>query len=500
MGKLKTYDQTGTVAWVDLWLIFVPGALVYSKFNGVERLYRLQDIFDPTKGAKNSDRPRFWVLFMRSTDWNGENFGYKESTWRIYHYSGLMPITELRHCPLKFLPDRGEIKHRLLVRGRKFEQMRGYHFKFYKGQRHLLDWDRMIQEAPKEISKPTSDRVIIDALAYHKFAYGTNSFLHPLNSANKEPTATEAKPSLGLTPEGEPRVERIQSLSDDQCLIAVTRVKGYDLKDNQWCEFNIDGIQDFEWNDGAFSRLVMPDCEKKILRAFAMRTHLQTAGFDDFITKKGVGKTLAAESLADLSHVPLYSVSASNMGKDISEKEKLLKEALQSCQMWNAACLIDEADVFLQARSASNLAQNEMVSIFLRRLEYYQGILFLTSNRYDDIDPAFRSRIDFILPFKDLDAHSARSIWKAFLKDMSRGQIDVSDDELSELATWRLNGREIKNMVKTGKVLAASEGENLNMGHLRVLYEIRERMKPGRPPMKPIKPSRLRSSACNGSD
>lgn len=124
----------------------------------------------------------------------------------------------------------------------------------------------------------------------------------------------------------------------------------------------------------------------------------------------------------------------------------------------------------------------------------------MTSNRYDDIDPAFRSRIDFILPFKDLDAHSARSIWKAFLKDMSRGQIDVSDDELSELATWRLNGREIKNMVKTGKVLAASEGENLNMGHLRVLYEIRERMKPGRPPMKPIKPSRLRSSACNGSD
>lgn len=58
----------------------------------------------------------------------------------------------------------------------------------------------------------------------------------------------------------------------------------------------------------------------------------------------------------------MYSISASNMGKDISEKEDLLKEALESCQMWNAVCLIDEADVFLQARSASNLAQNEMVS------------------------------------------------------------------------------------------------------------------------------------------
>lgn len=43
--------------------------------------------------------------------------------------------------------------------------------------------------------------------------------------------------------------------------------------------------------------------------------------------------------------------------------------------------LFDESDVFLEERSQADLRRNALVSIFLRTLEYYDGILVLTSNR-----------------------------------------------------------------------------------------------------------------------
>ena len=43
--------------------------------------------------------------------------------------------------------------------------------------------------------------------------------------------------------------------------------------------------------------------------------------------------------------------------------------------------LFDESDVFLEERSQADLHRNALVSVFLRVLEYYDGILILTSNR-----------------------------------------------------------------------------------------------------------------------
>lgn len=48
---------------------------------------------------------------------------------------------------------------------------------------------------------------------------------------------------------------------------------------------------------------------------------------------------------------------------------------------WGAVLLLDEADVYLERRSINDLMRNSLVSIFLRLLEYFQGILFLTTNR-----------------------------------------------------------------------------------------------------------------------
>jgi len=58
--------------------------------------------------------------------------------------------------------------------------------------------------------------------------------------------------------------------------------------------------------------------------------------------------------------------------------------------------------VYLAERSLQDIQRNGLVSVFLRHLEYFQGIMFLTTNRVATFDMAFQSRILFSIKFGDL--------------------------------------------------------------------------------------------------
>ena len=105
----------------------------------------------------------------------------------------------------------------------------------------------------------------------------------------------------------------------------------------------------------------------------------------------GCGKTLTAEAVAEVTRRPLYPVSAGELGTEPEKVDKQLTAILDISHRWSAILLLDEADVFLQERDAKDVARNALVSIFLRQLEYYQGIMILTTNRIGDCDPAFES-------------------------------------------------------------------------------------------------------------
>jgi hypothetical protein len=87
----------------------------------------------------------------------------------------------------------------------------------------------------------------------------------------------------------------------------------------------------------------------------------------------------------------LYCVSAGELGTDAKTVDQALIQILELAQTWKAVLLLDEADVFLFQRSSSDVVRNALVSIFLRQLEYYQGILFLTTNMIAQCDAAFES-------------------------------------------------------------------------------------------------------------
>lgn len=109
--------------------------------------------------------------------------------------------------------------------------------------------------------------------------------------------------------------------------------------------------------------------------------------------------------------------------------------------------------------------------VFLRTLEYYSGILFLTTNRLSSIDEAFHSRIHIRLSYQPLSVSSRRSVWVNFLKS-SGCETGFSVEDIDELAEKELNGRQIKNLVKTAVLVAMRKGEDLKKHHVETVLAI----------------------------
>jgi SpoVK/Ycf46/Vps4 family AAA+-type ATPase len=147
-------------------------------------------------------------------------------------------------------------------------------------------------------------------------------------------------------------------------------------------------------------------------------------------------------------------VSASDIGTGSHGLETQLSAIFDLANHWNAILLIDEADVFLKKRSSRSLDRNGLVSVFLRNLEYFQGILILTTNRVETFDDAVQSRINLPLKFNGLDEPARKAIWMTFLERSckTRGETGVMNvvnlDQLERLARKQLNGREVRCLDK----------------------------------------------------
>jgi SpoVK/Ycf46/Vps4 family AAA+-type ATPase len=160
------------------------------------------------------------------------------------------------------------------------------------------------------------------------------------------------------------------------------------------------------------------------------------------------------ECVAEEVKRPLISLTSADIGTDPGPVEEKLLYWFERAKAWGAILLLDEADVFLERRSTMDLVRNNLVAIFLRTLEYYQGILFLTTNRVGTFDEAFLSRIDVPVYFPALNAESRVSLWSTFIRKLEKerqNEIRVETGvkyyikEDKDLLSLRWNGREIRS-------------------------------------------------------
>lgn len=275
-------------------------------------------------------------------------------------------------------------------------------------------------------------------------------------------------------------------LSSYHHMLCRSRVRGYSLKTKKWLDFFVSLVSEIKWNENAFESLVLPEDEKETVLSFSESQVLNRNAFDDVIAGKGrgiimllsgspgVGKTLTAEAVAEHMRCPLHSITSGDLGSDAWQVERSLSQALELVGRWNAVLLIDECDVFLETRTNRDLSRNQMVSIFLRTLEYYEGILFMTTNRCDNIDPAFDSRIHVSLRYPDLSNESRRQIWMNFLASSAHAN-GLTDEDLDELSTIELNGRQIKNVLKTAQLLALRRNKTLDRKFVETVLAIQRR-------------------------
>jgi SpoVK/Ycf46/Vps4 family AAA+-type ATPase len=104
-----------------------------------------------------------------------------------------------------------------------------------------------------------------------------------------------------------------------------------------------------------------------------------------------------------------FQISAGELGQDAEKLEEQLSTIFRLAHHWKAILLLDEADGFVQSRSFAN-SHNALVSVFLRTLEYYRGIMILTTNRAEDIDNAIQSRISVALHYGPLGLNMRKTI------------------------------------------------------------------------------------------
>lgn len=368
--RTKDLVANGVMDYTALWTVFEPGTMVFTLINGQERVLRLRN------GCYSCGSYQLCCDFVQ---WDGERFGLASTTLLICQFRGTTPIIDLEAFPLAYHPKRGELESCLKTRGRTFETHCGYQYRAYTGL--ALDND--------DCKYNVNSRVIIDTAAFNLF--------NPNRSVRVTELPKIAKPDI--TPVGAKQARR---LSDVELLLCTDMFRAYSLSDKRWFRIFVDNVTDIVWDDKAFQSLVLPEDQKELILAFADSQVKMDHQFDDVIRGKGkgiiillssppgVGKTLTAESVAEEMRTPLYMLSAGDLGTAPGEVESALTKILSMTTKWKAVLLLDEADVFLEARSTHDLERNKLISIFLRILEYYQGFFFLTTNRVDNIDAAFR--------------------------------------------------------------------------------------------------------------
>jgi hypothetical protein len=193
-----------------------------------------------------------------------------------------------------------------------------------------------------------------------------------------------------------------------------------------------------------------------------------------FAGPSGTGKTMAAQVLARSLGLGLYRVDlAGVVSKYIGETEKHLREVFEACERAPVLLLFDEADALFGKRTQVSDAHDRYANIeidyVLQRMEQFDGIAVLATNRKADLDTAFVRRLRFIIDFAPPSAEEREQLWRLALEGASdlQGRPLVGDLDWTRLARdLDLTGAGIKSAAVAAAFLAHGAGESISEGHV----------------------------------
>lgn len=236
----------------------------------------------------------------------------------------------------------------------------------------------------------------------------------------------------------------------------------FEMRRHQRLRVDVGQLTEYEYDSRLGDKLVLPSDSRNLVEMLLAHR----GQFRDIVKGKsggavilcagipGTGKTLTAEVYAEVMHKPLYTVQASQLGTDADALEDELMKTFARATRWGAIMLLDEADVYVHSRG-DDLEQNAIVGVFLRVLEYYKGVLFMTTNRSDLVDDAIGSRCVARIDYKVPTVSDQKAIWR-ILADTAG--VKLGDDVITAAAERYpdLTGRDVKNLLKLGQLISSS--------------------------------------------
>ncbi|KAJ6017099.1 hypothetical protein N7451_000478 [Penicillium sp. IBT 35674x] len=490
----KELHLRGRASFSKLWLLYQPGSTVFTGNGESISFYKVLSL---TRKTGEGEMERSLILSVWGLDFNGSRLGRRAKSFDIAEFEGDKLITQLAVRPIRYMRAEDGDEKALTERGKWYHEIirQAPIYLQYKG---ALSSNHALQYSGKVIIDPTQgkDRSPMSSNELPRLL-GTiaPSNNNEVTSTFEEPKDTGGGPlyskfnDVALS-------EEISQGDEEMYLLMPSKVWGFALGKHQWAEFDIRCIHGLNREGSPFRSLVIEDAHLDLIRALGVteftQTHMNSFGRDLVEGKgqgrivllhgpPGVGKTLTVECLADDLNKPLLNLTVANIGTQESEMEIRLSGWLDLAQRWNAIVLIDEADTYLARREQNQLQRSALVTAFLRSLEYFSGLMFLTTNQPGFIDDAFNSRIHLVIEYPQLDEDKRSKIWQSFLHKLHRDQegrtekdfmITIFGDVQNYVTTnddvkaLELNGRDIRNAFHSAiqTAIYRTETENKRRG------------------------------------
>ncbi|KAI0183075.1 ATPase [Xylaria flabelliformis] len=501
---------TATFDW--LWLVLQPGEVIYARYDNIWSPFAISRVFKKPTNKTDVEGP-FTVDCWNYTYSDGQ-LRREMHTFDINPFSGEEAIQNLPVIPARFFTGTdkdmspSEVTAKQIQLGKLvWELYKKPSYKTYDGDlvtkshhainnyrtcpmghmsgRVIVDgegFEQNWQQCPMknrrryddiDIHPPRGAQTPFDQLPYFASRCGCSACSKGERSGELSRYAVfqDLDPRHDNPPE------------DDLYFHIVSKVvAGFLLGERRWGHFHAEKLCDVKFDREAFKYLVLDDdiktTVKSLIGKFASVGGHLSAWPSDFVKNKGqgrifllhgspgVGKTCTAECVAELTHRPLLSLTSGDLSTDADQVEQNLEYFLALGERFGAIVLLDEADVYLESRRDRDIERNGLVSVFLRALEYYRGVLFLTTNRVQTFDNAFTSRIHVALHYGALTDTDRERIWTNGFERLEResnGRVRaaVTAREYAwgsaDVRSLRLNGREIRNALQTAVALAETE-------------------------------------------
>ncbi|KAI0404699.1 hypothetical protein F4802DRAFT_217484 [Xylaria palmicola] len=508
------------------WLVLKPGQIIYAKRFGLWTPYVISAVRAGSGNTFNAYKVDCWYL-----ESNGVVVKRYMETFRVQPWTGEQTISSLPIIPEAFWVEDKAAQGGKTMREKCIEEGRLY-WELLKKPTYMEYDGQLVNpfSGNSQYGGPTGNmrgHVICDPVGFDRFYISSPDMSGSLRaSVNSSRQGSPSPPPLDHLPRSLPRCgcdacdksrdptqgnngpyaefKDLDATCDtpprsEVFYHVLTKVMpSFIPSTRRWACVNLAFLKPIKANRDAFKDLVLDDEIKMTVKALIGKLATEAEGSllpwnTDFVQNKGegrifllhgtpgVGKTSTAECIAEATNRPLIAITSGDLGVDTYRVEASLKYFLDLGQRYGALLLLDEADVYLERRRSKDITRNGLVSTFLRALEYYRGVLFLTTNRVQAFDSAFLSRIHVALHYKNLRDEDRERIWANTFERLdreSKGTIRIStaarnmllggtaagggggDDAGGRIRSLRWNGREIRNAMQMMLAMAESEARD----------------------------------------